>query len=75
VAQDIIPMEPKEAICPHCGKPVLVEWQLAYYADGGVEHQFLGLKVDEKAELDKRIYNPVTQSFYSVLPRASRRRR
>jgi hypothetical protein len=46
MAQDIAPMEPEKAKCPCCGKPLLVDWQIATYSDGEDSFQFVGLRAD-----------------------------
>ena len=43
MARDIIPLEPWADKCPWCGKPILVEHQLAVYDDGESE-QLAGLR-------------------------------
>ena len=61
MAQDIIAMEPEKTNCPCCGMPLLVEWQIATYSDGGDSFQFVGLRVDEESlaeALRKKTYKP-----------------
>lgn len=46
MAQDVIEMEAEKMTCPHCGKPVLMRWQQAYYGGGESNAQFIGLEKD-----------------------------
>lgn len=45
MARDIVPLDPWQDKCPWCGKPILVDHQLAVYDDGESE-QFVGLRRD-----------------------------
>ena len=67
MARDIVEMEPKEFTCPHCGKPVLMKWQMADYGYGESNPQFIGL---EKPP-ERFVHNPVTGSKYPVQSRSS----
>lgn len=53
MAQDIVPMEPKKAKCPCCGKFLLVDWQITIYSDGGDSLQFVGLRADLEKKKEK----------------------
>ena len=64
MARDIISMEPKEAVCPHCKGKVLIRYSIAVY-DGGDAFQFDGLEIAEP----KKIHNPVTGRDYPIRPK------
>ena len=49
MAQDIVPMEPEETVCPRCMTPLLLDWQLAVY-ESGDSFQFGGLRIKNKCE-------------------------
>ena len=50
MAQDIIEMDAEQMTCPHCSKPVLMKWQMAYYELGQGSPQFIGLERATSAE-------------------------
>lgn len=49
MAKDIIALDPWKSKCPWCGKPILVEHQLAIY-EGSESEQFLGLEREESTK-------------------------
>lgn len=80
MAQDIVPMKPEKAQCPCCGTPLLVEWNLAVYGDGGDSYQFSGLALDTDAMAESlraktytlkkpklvQLQNPITRHWVVV---------
>ncbi len=52
MARDIVAMPDEEMVCPHCGKAVLLKWQLAIYDDGD-SPQFIGLEKKKEKVADE----------------------
>lgn len=61
MAVDVVEMEAEKMTCPHCNKPVLMRWQMAYYELGEGSPQFLGLEKAASAEALREKTYPKTK--------------